>query len=67
VITLAYEFRTIWRIFYGKLPESLKAIKEIPINMTIALLSLSALSIVFGIWPAFFTNAIEVFIQHIFH
>lgn len=67
VITLAYEFRTIWRIFYGKLPESLKGIKEIPINMAIALLSLSALSIVFGIWPAFFTNAIEVFIQHIFH
>jgi len=67
VITLAYEFRTIWRIFYGKLPESLKGIKEIPINMAIALLSLSALSIVFGIWPSLFTNAIEVFIQHIFH
>jgi len=67
VITLAYEFRTIWRIFYGKLSENLKGIKEIPRNMAIALLSLSALSIVFGIWPSLFTNAIEVFIQHIFH
>jgi formate hydrogenlyase subunit 3/multisubunit Na+/H+ antiporter MnhD subunit len=67
VITLAYEFRTVWRVFYGKLPESLKAIKTVPKPMAVALLALSALSILFGIWPALITNPIDVFIKHIFH
>ena len=45
VITLAYEFRTVWRVFYGKLPESLKTIKTVPKPMAVALLALSALLI----------------------
>ena len=67
VITLAYEFRTVWRVYYGKLPEALKNIERVPLNMAAALLALSALSIIFGIWPALITNPIEVFIKHIFH
>ena len=67
VITLAYEFRTVWRVYYGKIPEDLKSIKSAPVTMAIALLALSALSIIFGIWPALITNPIEVFIEHIFH
>ncbi|MFP3952030.1 MAG: NuoM family protein [Candidatus Bathyarchaeia archaeon] len=67
VITLGYEFNTVWRVFYGKLPDSLKSIKNVPINMAMALIALSALSLIFGIWPALITNPIEVFIHHIFH
>lgn len=67
VITLAYEFRAVWSIFYGKLPDSLKGLKTVPLNMAVALLALSALSIIFGIWPALFTNPLEAFILHIFH
>lgn len=67
VITLAYEFRTVWRVYYGRLPESLREVKRAPAAMAIALLALSALSIIFGIWPALITNPLEVFITHIFH
>jgi NADH-quinone oxidoreductase subunit M len=67
VITLAYEFRTVWRVYYGKIPTNLKSIQSAPVTMAIALLALSALSIIFGIWPALITNPIEVFIEHIFH
>jgi multicomponent Na+:H+ antiporter subunit D len=67
VITLAYEFRTVWRVYYGKIPENLKNIRSAPVTMAIALLALSALSIIFGIWPALITNPIEVYIEHIFH
>lgn len=67
VITVAYEFRAIWLIFYGKIPTELSQIKTIPVNMIIALLSISTLLIIFGFWPALFTNAIESYILNIFH
>ena len=67
VITLAYEFRTVWRVYYGNLPEALKDVKVVPKAMAVTLLALSALSIIYGIWPALITNPIEVFIEHIFH
>jgi NADH-quinone oxidoreductase subunit M len=67
VITLAYQFRTVWRVYYGKLPERLENVSIVPLNMAIALLALSALSIIFGIWPALITNPIDVFIHHLFH
>jgi NADH-quinone oxidoreductase subunit M len=63
VITLAYEFRTVWRVFYGQMPERLQKIKEVPIPMIIALLALSALSIIMGIWPASITNPIDAYIK----
>jgi NADH-quinone oxidoreductase subunit M len=67
LITLAYEFKTVWRIFYGKLPNELKEVTMVPPSMAVTLLALGALAIIFGIWPALFTNPIEVFIEHIFH
>jgi formate hydrogenlyase subunit 3/multisubunit Na+/H+ antiporter MnhD subunit len=67
LVTLAYEFRTVWRVYYGKLPEELKAVTNVPTMMAVALIAMSALSVIFGIWPALITNPIEVFIGHIFH
>ena len=67
LVTLGYEFRTVWRVYYGKLPEQLKDVKNVPMMMAIALLALGSLSIVFGVWPALFTKALEAFIEHIFH
>jgi len=67
LVTLGYEFRTVWRVYYGKLPEPLKDVKNVPVMMAVALLALGSLSIVFGVWPALFTRALEAFIEHIFH
>lgn len=64
-ITLAYEFRTVWRVFYGSLPEYLKGIREAPIPMIIALLALSSLSLIYGIWPTIITEPIEVYLEHL--
>ena len=67
LVTLAYEFRTVWRVYYGKLPEKLDSVAGVPLMMAVALIAMSALSVIFGIWPALITNPIEVFIAHIFH
>jgi NADH-quinone oxidoreductase subunit M len=67
LITLGYEFRTIWRVFYGDIPENLKDLMPIPMTMAITLIALSALSVIFGVWPALITNPIEVYIEHLFH
>jgi len=67
LVTLGYEFRTVWRVFYGELPEKLKDVTPIPKAMAITLIALSALSVIFGIWPALITNPIEVYIEHLFH
>jgi NADH-quinone oxidoreductase subunit M len=67
LITLGYEFRTIWTVYYGKLPENLKNVTSVPTTMAISLLVMSALSVLFGIWPALITDPLEVFIEHIFH
>jgi formate hydrogenlyase subunit 3/multisubunit Na+/H+ antiporter MnhD subunit len=67
LVTLAYEFNTVWRVYYGKLPEKLQSVTMVPMPMAISLIVLSALSIIFGVWPALITNPIEVFIEHIFH
>ncbi|MFH0849498.1 MAG: complex I subunit 5 family protein [Candidatus Bathyarchaeota archaeon] len=67
LITLGYEFRTVWRVYYGKLPDGIKEVARVPDAMIVTFVALGALSIVFGIWPALFTNALDVFIEHIFH
>jgi NADH-quinone oxidoreductase subunit M len=67
LVTLGYEFRTIWRVYYGKLPEKLKDVSSVPTTMAITLIALGALSIIFGVWPALITEPIEVFIEHIFY
>ncbi len=65
VITLAYEFRTVWRVFYGKLPRQLQDIREVPLSMIVALLALSSLSILLGIWPMLITKPLDVFFEHL--
>jgi len=65
IITLAYEFRTVWRVYYGSLPERLRDIREVPVSMVVALLALSALSIILGIWPAIITNPLDIFFEHL--
>lgn len=67
LITLGYEFRTVWRVFYGKLPKSLEDVTSVPMEMALPLIALGALSVIFGLWPALITNPIEVFIEHLFH
>ncbi|HDJ21664.1 MAG TPA: hypothetical protein ENF19_00485 [Candidatus Bathyarchaeota archaeon] len=67
LLTLGYEFRAVWRIFYGKLPKRLEDVKAVPLEMALPLLALGALAVVFGVWPKLITNPIEVFIEHIFH
>jgi NADH:ubiquinone oxidoreductase subunit 4 (subunit M) len=67
LVTLGYEFRAVWRIYYGKLPENLKDVSPVPLTMAITLIAFSALSVIFGIWPALITNPIEVYIEHLFH
>jgi multicomponent Na+:H+ antiporter subunit D len=65
IITVAYEFRTVWRIFYGKLPRQLQDIREEPLSMIVALLALSSLLILFGIWPMIITKPLDVFFEHL--
>ena len=67
LLTLAYEFRAVWKIFYGKLPKKLEDVKAVPMEMALPLIALGALAIIFGIWPKLITDPIEVFIEHIFH
>lgn len=67
LITLGYEFRTIWRVYYGKLNESMKNIGSIPMVMLVSLFVLGAVSILMGIWPAYITEPLDVYIEHIFH
>jgi NADH-quinone oxidoreductase subunit M len=66
VITIGYEFSTIKRVFYGKLQDGLRGVKNVPLHMAVALLALGALSIVLGIWPSLITNPIEAYIEHLF-
>ena len=65
IITVAYEFRTVWRVFYGKLPRQLQDIREEPLSMIVALLALSSLLILFGIWPMIITKPLDVFFEHL--
>jgi len=67
MVTLAYEFKAVWQVYYGKLPEKLESVASVPTMMAVALIAMGALSVIFGIWPALITNPIEVFIEHIFH
>ena len=51
ILTVAYTFWPIKRIFFGPLPESLKHVKEAPASMTMPLLALSLISLLLGVYP----------------
>jgi len=58
VITLGYSLWTIWRIFFGPLPEHLQEVKEAPLIMTVPPLVLAAASLILGIYPGLVTDFI---------
>ncbi|MGA2784684.1 MAG: NADH-quinone oxidoreductase subunit M [Candidatus Bathyarchaeia archaeon] len=50
-LTAGYSLWAVRRIFFGKLPPELVAVKEAPLTMTIPVLVLATISIVIGIFP----------------
>ena len=61
VLTVAYTFWPIRKMFFGPLPEELKNVKEAPLIMTLPLLFLAILSIVVGIYPDLFFRSLYHF------
>ncbi len=53
-----YLYRFIHSVFLGQLPEKYKDVKEVPFLMQLPIWILSALTIVFGIWPGLAMNVI---------
>ena len=51
LLTVAYTFWPVRRMFFGALPAELSQVKEAPLTMTVPLLFLAGLSIVIGIYP----------------
>ncbi len=51
LLTVAYTFWPIRRIFFGSLPSSLDGVKDAPLTMTLPLLALVVASIIIGIYP----------------
>jgi len=59
VITAAYYLWFVWRVFFGKLPDNLKDVKEAPAAMWVPVLSLAVLAVVLGIYPQMALNFIS--------
>ena len=51
VLTVAYTFWPVRRMFFGALRPELEQVKEAPLTMTVPLLVLAALSLIIGIYP----------------
>jgi len=51
ILTVAYTFWPVRKMFFGALPAELAQVKEAPLTMTLPLLFLAGLSIVIGIYP----------------
>ncbi len=51
LLTVAYTFWPVKRMFFGAIPAELSQVKEAPLTMTAPLLFLAGLSIVIGIYP----------------
>jgi NADH:ubiquinone oxidoreductase subunit 5 (subunit L)/multisubunit Na+/H+ antiporter MnhA subunit len=50
-VTFAYFMRVINSAFFGRTPQNLKAVKDVPLSMQIPLAILSILCLIFGIFP----------------
>jgi formate hydrogenlyase subunit 3/multisubunit Na+/H+ antiporter MnhD subunit len=61
ILTVAYTFWPIRKMFFGPLPAELKDVKEAPLIMTLPLLFLAILSIVIGIYPDLFFRSLYHF------
>jgi formate hydrogenlyase subunit 3/multisubunit Na+/H+ antiporter MnhD subunit len=51
LLTVAYTFWPIRRIFFGALPPTLNDVKEAPLSMTLPLLAVVVVSVLIGIYP----------------
>jgi len=51
LLTVAYTFWPVKRMFFGALPAELSQAKEAPLTMTVPLVFLAALSILIGVYP----------------
>ena len=60
VITVGYALWTVWRIFFGPLPERLKEVKEAPPIMTVPQLVLAVTSLILGIFPNLVTDYLSL-------
>jgi len=59
VITAAYYLWFVWRVFFGKLPDNLKDVKEASPVMWAPLLCLAIMAVVLGIYPQAALNLIS--------
>jgi len=67
LLTVGYTLWPVRRIFFGKLPSSLEAVREAPLTMTLPLLAIVVVSILIGIYPDFvskflinFANTLQI-------
>jgi formate hydrogenlyase subunit 3/multisubunit Na+/H+ antiporter MnhD subunit len=51
LLTVAYTFWPVRRIFFGVLPPTLEDVKEAPLSMTLPLLAVVVVSVLIGIYP----------------
>ena len=61
ILTVAYTFWPVRRIFFGQLPSSLEHVKEAPLSMTAPLLMLAFVSLLLGIFPWLVMDFLTVF------
>jgi NADH-quinone oxidoreductase subunit M len=65
IITIAYAFYTIWRVFFLKpLPKHLEDVKEAPPIMIVPLLVLMVLSFILGIYPGVLMDGLNLFFSN---
>jgi len=63
MLTVAYTFWPIRRIFFGALPPTLEDVKEAPLSMTLPLLAIVVISILIGIYPDLVFKTLYSFAQ----
>ncbi len=65
LLTVAYTFWPIRRIFFGSLPSPLEGVKEAPMTMTLPLLAVVVASILVGIYPDLVSKFLIAFASHL--
>ena len=61
LLTVAYTFWPIKRIFFGQLAPGLGGVKDAPLTMTLPLLAIVTVSILIGIYPDLVTKFLTSF------
>jgi NADH-quinone oxidoreductase subunit M len=61
LLTVAYTFWPVKRIFFGPLASGLEEVKDAPLTMTLPLLAIVAISILIGIYPDLVSKPIIAF------